>query len=262
MIWIFATAGTLGLAAAATTQMGIFFAASRALFGPRSGEKSKFFWREIQRATVDGLTADQISSRAILASSWQNWVFNGIFAFVSAGLVEETIKYLPIAYARRRGTPKQRESRNRAYLDYVISGALSFGFIECIGFIFSSCKQKNQTWANLALTLFERIVVGQTGHLASAAITAFRATRRDYYGDNLSWLEVVGPAILLHGIWDFSALSSSALEGNIGFIHPKTLWVTAALFGVIPSVLGTAIWQVRREWKAIENRPTKLSKDN
>ncbi len=262
MIWIFAAAGTLGLATAAVTQMGICLAASRVLFGPGSGERSKYFWQEVQRATVDGLTADQISNRAVLASSWQNWVFNGIFAFVSAGIAEETIKYLPIVYARRRGTPKQRELRNRAYLDYVLAGALSFGVVECIGFIYSCCKQENQTWANLALTVFERIVVGQTGHLASATITAFRAIRRDYCGDNLSWLEVVGPAMLLHGLWDFAALSSSALEGNIGFIHPTSLRVTAALFTVIPGVLGAAVWQVRREWKSIESRPAKSPKDN
>jgi hypothetical protein len=52
--------------------------------------------------------------------------------FIPAGLVEQTLKYLPIAYARRRYGGMEKESktqhRNRAYIDYALSAALSFGF--------------------------------------------------------------------------------------------------------------------------------------
>ncbi|KAF4623989.1 hypothetical protein G7Y89_g14187 [Cudoniella acicularis] len=52
--------------------------------------------------TVDGMTANELRRRAELAASWQNWVFNGVFMFVTVGLAEETLKHLPITYARRR----------------------------------------------------------------------------------------------------------------------------------------------------------------
>lgn len=52
-----------------------------------------------------------------------------------AGLIEETLKYLPITYARRRRTVEQRQKRNRAYIDHALARALSFGAVELIGFL-------------------------------------------------------------------------------------------------------------------------------
>jgi hypothetical protein len=50
---------------------------------------------------------------------------------IAAGLVEETLKHLPIAYARCRYGDIAKESKtqhkNRAYIDYALSAALSFG---------------------------------------------------------------------------------------------------------------------------------------
>jgi hypothetical protein len=125
MIWTYAATGTVGLATAALTQMATLTltqmvtcsAASTILFG--SGQTRRDFLNELQRSTIDGLTADELTRRAELAVSWQNWVFNSAFTFGMAGLVEETLKYLSIAYARRRGTAEQRQRRNRAYIDYL-----------------------------------------------------------------------------------------------------------------------------------------------
>ena len=101
MIWTYAATGTVGLATAALIQVVTGYAASTILFG--SGETRREFLKEFGRSTIDGLTADQLRRRAELAFSWQDWAFNGAFAFGMAGLVEETLKYLPMAYARRRG---------------------------------------------------------------------------------------------------------------------------------------------------------------
>lgn len=252
MIWTYAATGTLGLIAVMLVQMVMSSAVSTILFG--SGKMSKDFCNKFQRSTVDGLTAEELWRRAELAGSWQNWIFNSALAYVIAGLAEETLKYLPIAYARRRGTLEQRQKRNRAYIDYALVGALSFGVIETIGFIYASCEQGHQSWPKLMLTLFERMFVGAFGHLLAASLTALRAIRRDYYGDRMSWWAVVGPSVILHGTFDFVVMSVSALEGNVGWIHPTGVWNTTAMFGLISALIATAAWQVRRQWTALDDR--------
>jgi hypothetical protein len=150
-----------------------------------------------------------------------------------AGLLEETLKYLPIAYARRQGTDAQRKPRNRAYIDYALAGALSFGVVENIAFPYASCEKGNEAWPNLLRTVFERIVIGSTGHLLVACLTALCAIRRDYYGEQLSWLDVVGPAANLHGTFDFVALACSPLEGNVGWVHPTGVRNTSTMTALL-----------------------------
>ena len=252
MIWTYAAAGTVGLTTVALVQMVTGFAVGTMLFG--AGEMRNDFWKELQRSTIAGLTADELARRAALAVSWQNWVFNSAMTFFLAGLVEETLKYLPIAYARRRGTAEQRQRRNRAYIDYALAGALGFSVVESIGFLYASCEQGRETGSRLIITLFERLVVCSLGHLLVASLTALRATRRDFYGDRMSWWVVVGPSVILHGAFDFVAMAASALEGNVGWIHPIDVRNTAAMSVLISGVLATAAWQVRREWKVLDDR--------
>jgi RsiW-degrading membrane proteinase PrsW (M82 family) len=152
--------------------------------------------------------------------------------FIAAGLVEERLKYLPVTYARRRyeGTRKTQH-RNRVYIDYAISTALSFGLLESIGFIYAARQDSCDTWPKFLLTLVERLVIGQIGHLSAAALTAIRAIMRDYYGDDLSWWGVVGPAVMFHGMLNFVAVSRSAAEGNVGWIHPSDLRIVVPELG-------------------------------
>jgi RsiW-degrading membrane proteinase PrsW (M82 family) len=174
--------------------------------------------------------------------------------FGMTGLVEETLKYLPVAYARRRGTDAQRKRRDRAYIDYALAGALSFGKYENIGFLYAACKTGHESWAKLCLTVFERVIVGSTGHLLVAALTALRSIRRDYYGEKLSWWGVVGPSVMLHGAFNFVAMAFSTLEGNVGWIHPTGVWNTSAMIGINTGLVALTGWQVGRECKAIEDR--------
>lgn len=106
----------------------------------------------------------------------------------------------------------------------------------------------------MVLILVERIGLGQLGHLEAGCLTALRAIRRDYYGDQLWWLEVVGPSILYHGVFDFVAFSVSVLEGNVGFIHPTGIWKTAAGLWFLIGLVVMAIWQVKQEWMELESR--------
>lgn len=251
LVWTFALTGTLGLTVVALVQVGVIKAVS-ALFLP---ETQRDFWIEWVRPTVAGLTENQINRRAELASSWQNWVLNGAFSFLAAGICEETLKYLPIVYARRRATSeKEAKPRDRGYIDYAITGALSFGVVETIGFLFSAIESGNETGFRLAFTVFERVAVGQLAHLSVAALTALRAIGRDFYGDRLTLWEVVGPAALLHGTADFIAFSASTLEGNPGWIHPTSFHITGTMIALYVSVVGTAVWNIKQEWKRLERR--------
>ena len=252
MVLTYAATGTIGITLVGLVQMALCSAVSSVVF--RTKELRDTFWTELGRATIDGLTTGELERRAELAMSWQNWIFISALTFLAAGFVEESLKYIPIAYARRRGTVEQRKQRNRAYIDYTVTSALSFGLVESIGFLYASCQQGHETWSNLIVTLFERIIVGSLGHLLAASLTALRATRRDYYGDLMSWWAVVGPSIVLHGSYDFVAMAASALEGNVGWIHPTGLRMTAAMYGLIGAVIVTASLLVRREWKALGNR--------
>ena len=254
MIWTYAASGTVGLAMVMLVQFIICSAASTILFG--SGKMNDEFWTEFQRSTINGLTTDEFTRRADLAASWQNWVFNSILTFLAAALVEETLKYLPIAYAHRRGTDEQRKQRNRAYIDYAVAGALGFGVVEGIGFLYAACEEAHEAWPKLMFTLFER-VVGSVGHLLLASLIALRAIRRDYYGDQMSWWVIVGPSVILHGASDFVALAASALEGNVGWIHPTGVRITTTMLGLLSGLIATATWLVRREWKALDDRDRK-----
>ena len=224
-------------------------AASRLLFP--SNELRETFWEEFSRGTVAGLTRDQLTNRAALAISWPNWVFNGVLTYLAAGLVEETLKYMPIAYARRQGTLEERKQRDRAYIDYALVGALSFGLVESIGFLYAACETGNESGSKLLLTVAERLVAGSLGHLLAAALTALRATQRDFYGKKMSWWQVVGPSVLLHGTFDFIAMSFSALESNVGWVHPVGVRNTVTMIGMIAGVISTAGWWVWQEWKHV-----------
>lgn len=124
--------------------------------------------------------SDELRKRAGIAWSWKNWMLNGALAFIAAGLGEEILKYLPIAYARQRGIVEETMKRNRAFVDYTLSGALSFALVENIGFLYASVETANETWPRLALSVFERVIIGGTGHITMAVMTALRAIRKDY----------------------------------------------------------------------------------
>jgi RsiW-degrading membrane proteinase PrsW (M82 family) len=255
LIWTYASVGTIGLVGAAVTQLAICYAAATLLFG--SGESRTNFFNELQLGTIADLTVDELTRRATLAASWQNWIFNGIFTFIAAGLVEEALKCLPIVYARRRGTPKSRKPRDRAYIDYALAGALSFGVVECIGSIYGACIDGQKTLPKILLTLFERVVIGSFGHLLLGFSTALRAIRKDYCGEDMSWWSVVVPSVISHGVFNFVAISCSALEGNVGWTHPTSTKILAAMFGVLVGVVGLTIWQVRQDWMLLNEHDAK-----
>ncbi|KAE9374133.1 hypothetical protein N431DRAFT_437644 [Stipitochalara longipes BDJ] len=253
LVWTYALAGTCGLLGVGLIQVAVVKAVSFGLFY-HDPTGSQDFWTEFARTSVADLTSEEVVKRASIAWGWRNWVLNGALTFVAAGLGEEILKYAPIAYARRRGKPEERRKGSRAYVDYALAGALSFSVIENIGFLYASVEKGGESWARLALSVFERVIIGGTGHLTMSVLTALRATRRDCYGDRLSWWEVIGPAALYHGAFDYVCFSASAWDGNVGWIHPTDLGVTSVMFGSCLSLVASAMWQTRREWRVLEKR--------
>ncbi|KAK2761539.1 hypothetical protein FQN54_001367 [Arachnomyces sp. PD_36] len=256
MIWTFTAAGTLGLSAVAAVQWGICRGASFLVFaGEGGGGLREEYWEEVWRGTVEGLAPEVLARRAEMVGMWQHWVFMGVFTFIAAGVMEESLKFLPVVYARRKGTVETRKRRTRAYLDYILAGALSFGLVESVAFLYA-CEEGNESWGGLALTAFERVVLGQLGHLSIAALTALRAIRSDYGGskDRMRWWEVIAPSAVLHGASNFMALAASSAEGNVGWIHPTGVWNVVGLLGGMLGMHSIAAWQVWKEWKELKRR--------
>ncbi|OJJ42752.1 hypothetical protein ASPZODRAFT_137145 [Penicilliopsis zonata CBS 506.65] len=244
LVWTFAAASTLGITTAAATQGAICVLASKLLFP--SQDVRRTFWEEFRRASIADLTAGELASRTQLASSWQNWAFNAVLAFLAAGLIEEIIKFLPVVYARKKKASKSKRKSN-TYVDYAIAGALGFSLAEQIGFIYVACEPGHETGWILVRTLAER-AVGSLGHLLVAWLTALRARdqRTTDGNDSMPWWKVVGPSALLHGMSDMIVFSASAVAGNVGFIHPSGS-LAVAMIGLAGSVWSVAGWMVRRE---------------
>ncbi|KAL8904436.1 MAG: hypothetical protein Q9207_003265 [Kuettlingeria erythrocarpa] len=243
LLWTYVCVGTIGLAAVLLVQTAISSATLTLLF-PFSGSAKEDFRNEFSRSSTDDLSPSELAHRAALAGSWQNWVFNAVLAYIIAALVEETLKYLPIVYARRRFNSK---TASAPYLDYALAGALSFGVVETIGFLAAAAAaDSQQSWPKFALTILERVVAGALGHLLTSVLTALRAAR--YQG---SWWRSIGPSVLLHGTWNFVAMAASAREGNVGWVHPTGVGNTLGMLSGVVGALGLAAFLVRGEWLAL-----------
>jgi hypothetical protein len=250
LAWTYAFTATVGVAAVSALQMGVGYGLSTLFYG--TGETRSYFLQEIMRSSVADLSVEDIKLRAEIASSWRYTIFTTLCCFGAAGLGEEALKYLPVVYASRRGTPEQRKPRNRTYLDYALASSLGFGLVEGIGFLYSSCVHGEEKGGKLALTIFERFIMGSSGHVLMAVLSALRATRRDYYGGRqVSWLRIIGPSVLIHGAWDLGALLFSASDGNVGWVHPTSPPKVLAMLGVACSMWAGTAFMVWNEYKTI-----------
>ncbi|KAK5172197.1 uncharacterized protein LTR77_003835 [Saxophila tyrrhenica] len=250
LVWTYALMCTAGIAAVSALQAGVGYGLATLFYG--NGEGRNLFLEEVMRNTVAGLSPDFITRRAEMASSWRYIGFYSLTCFAAAGLGEEVLKFLPVVYAHRRSPPKEREPRNRAYLDYAMAASLAFGVVEGIGFLYTACERGSESGSKLALTVLERLVLGSCGHILMAVLSALRATRRDYCGEtHLSWWKVLGPSVLVHGFFDAAALAFSSYEGNVGWIHPESISTTAVMLTTAVGVWAGTAWMVWREFKLL-----------
>ena len=129
-----------------------------------------------------------------------------------------------------------------------------------ISFIYAACSSAQEPLPKLAFTVLERLVVCGLGQLLTAALTALRFTKqkpkntRSYLR---TWWNAIWPSVLLHGSSNFIAMSASTLEGNVGWIHPRSAWITGPMIVGVLSVQAVGARLVRGEWRAMEHKARK-----
>ena len=260
LIWTCVLSTTVGVAAATAVQAFVGYSTATVLFG--NGEARDYFVREAMRASTDGLSAQDISQRAALAWSWQTTAFNAICSFVGAAITEETLKYSPVAYCRRnlKRVDNERKIRSRAQVDYALAWGLGLGLVEAVGGIYAAVTDAQATWPSIGLTVAERVVLGVSAHLFTAALSATRSIRKDQEsGYTMSkrsiatFFSIIGPSTFLHGATNFGLFSFSAWNGNLGWIHPTDTTQCIGMLGMYCTALGAAAWLTRREWRRIED---------
>lgn len=260
LVWSFASTGTIGVFALLTAQVTVLTAATRLLFPDPNVREA--FMTEFGRSTIEDLTAAERAARLAFSASWQNWVFNTTLSFAIAGLFEEILKLLPVLFISAKAKRRNQQVAKRAYLDYTVTAALAFGVFEGIGFLYAACESAQERGFLLMRTVLERFVAGSTAHVLLAALTGLRATRREIYGDQLSWWNVLTPSILLHGFANSAAFAFSTLEGNVGWIHPTGFWTQVGLYSSVLGFNGMAAWLVWKEWMTLQKMDNQIEVGN
>lgn len=269
LVWTYLLSATVGVASVSGMQGVVGYVLSTLFYG--TGEARSRFLKEVMRTSVAGLDSETLLYRAATANSLRYRAFVSLFFFTAAGVGEELLKLLPTFYARRRAAKEERKLRKWEYLDYVLSSSLAFGLVEGIGFLYSACETSLETGWKLALTVFERLIIGSSGHILMAVLSALRATRRDYGGERgMSWWKIIGPAAAIHGAFDVGALLFSASEvsivgsdvwmyfvandvqGNVGWIHPSDPVTSGLMLTTACCFWGGTAWLVKREFKLLD----------
>ncbi|KAF3059926.1 integral membrane protein [Daldinia childiae] len=239
-VWTYVLVGTVGVFAVVVVQSLLFYLFSYALF-PSSAPAllAEFARSESQVASLD---AEALAWRRQIASSWQYWTFMFLFAYLGASIPEELLKYSGLAYARRRG----RITHEHNYITLAAAAALGFSTFENIGFIYAAV-QENKGVAHLLLAIVERVVIGSPMHLMGGLLIGLGTAGRDFRGKTSSLAQIIGLPTLIHGAWDFSLFGTSALNGNVGWIHPygKSLLVVLVIAVIVE---GTLLLVVRRRF--------------
>lgn len=218
LVWTYSLCATAGVAISSAIQAGIGYGLSTLFYG--TGDARSKFFTEVMRTHTAGLDAETLLYRAEMAKSTKYRALVVLLFFTAAGVGEEVLKMLAVFYARRRASQDKRRVRKWEYVDYVLSSSLAFGVVEGTGFLYSACETSAERGWKLALTVCERLIIGSSGHVLMAVLSALRATRMDYGGEKgWSWWRVIGPAALIHGAFDVGALLFSASE-------VRTLWIS------------------------------------
>ncbi|KAI5925391.1 hypothetical protein F4810DRAFT_77084 [Camillea tinctor] len=236
-IWTYVLTGTLGTVVCIVGQAVLSYGLMMVLF---QDDTEKVF-AEVQRNEADIALMDEeaLATRRQMAASWQNWIFIFASAFSVAGAVEEWMKYTALTLARRYG----RIVHERNYITLAAAGAIGFGTFEGLGFIYAATRATPGPGA-LTLTIAERIIIGPPTHAIGAVLIGLNTALRDFHGQPLGIAKIIGLPIFFHGLHDFSLFAFSALDGNVGWIHPygkKLLLV----YAVVLTVQGGMISHVR-----------------
>ncbi|KAI1075846.1 hypothetical protein F5B20DRAFT_558144 [Whalleya microplaca] len=242
LVWTYVLTGTVGTTLAIIAQSIVSYVAALVLFQ----SDTKKFLQQMQKQEHDiaEMDAETLAMRREMAGSWQYWVFMLSVAFAAAGLSEELLKYSAVKYARRYG----RVAHEYNYVVLAAAGALGFSTFENIGFVYAAIQAKQGPW-ELAQTLVERVVIGSPGHVTGAILIGLNTALRDFHGQSLSLMQIIGVPLVFHGVFDFALFSLSALDGNVGWVHPHGQTLALALVLVV-AIQGTQTIIVRRRYIA------------
>lgn len=235
LAWTYILSGTVGVAAVSIVQTLIGYVFGIIIFGSTFDE----YMEEFGRKNVATITENERRRRAEMAWTWQYFTMILIFAFILAGSLEEIVKYVAITINRGRGG----KLKPIEYIGFALASSLGFSTIENIGFVYVSTEAESV--GMIAVTLIERLVLGSTGHCLMAALTACNMIASDVHGACMTPWQILYPAILYHGMFDFAIFGISALDGNVGWIHPTKASSVLLLFVLAVSMLVTLATHVR-----------------
>lgn len=246
LFWMYLGTGTIGMIGLMIVQAVLAYGFAYALFGP----EAEWFLREFQNVPNDAEIPDHEhkAARAAFAARPSYWLFIFIMSFDLAAGCEEGLKYLSIMAAKRyRGGSL---GSHREYLIYGAFAALSFGTIENILFLMAACQKGESGWT-LATTVFERVVAAAPGHMLGGISIALGVIRRDELKENVGMFRIMRRSILCHGLWDMVLLGVSALNGNLGWVHPDG--ISLAICYVFVVLLTWLLWRsIKSEIRALK----------
>ncbi|KAI1800060.1 protease prsW family-domain-containing protein [Daldinia bambusicola] len=248
-IWTYVFIGTVGMFAVVVIQSLLLYLLSYALFPSSVSVLLAEFARG--ESAVASLDAEALATRRQIADSWQYWALMFLFCYCGASIPEELLKYSGLAYARRRG----RITHEHNYVTLAAAAALSFSTFENIGFIYATVKA-NKGFAYLALAIVERVLIGSPMHVMGGLLIGLAAAGRDFRGEASSLAQIIGLPAIIHGAWDFSLFGTSALNGNVGWIHPQGKSLLAVI-SIAVIVEGILFFAVRRRFATWNSRDAK-----
>ncbi|KAH6644926.1 hypothetical protein BKA67DRAFT_586479 [Truncatella angustata] len=238
LIWTYVLTGTIGTTLVVVFQSLLSYGFAVVIFG----SDLDTYFKEFGKSEKILMEADEetLSRRREMAGRWGYWLYLVFLAFITAGLIEEYMKYCALNLARRYG----RVTKQRDFLTVAVAAALGFSTIENIGFVYAAVREKQPT-NELFLTVAERVVVGSTGHSLPALLVGINAVQENYHNQPTSLFVVIRDAVLFHGSADFMLFAISAIDGNVGWVHPRgsLMYLMFALVIIMQSTFGCYVRQ-------------------
>lgn len=157
-------------------------------------------------------------------------VFLTIMAFAVAAAPEELMKAItgyPLASDRSLASSK------RIYVWACLVASVGFSTSENFGYVFSVPSSELGMRIGLALS---RLMAPFPIHVACACLTGIRVTRRKVLHEDISWLSCIGPAVAIHGFFDWFQFITAFVYHSAATTHDHAFdfalfFMTLAPFG-------------------------------
>ncbi|KAK6083423.1 hypothetical protein SCUP234_03773 [Seiridium cupressi] len=242
LIWTYILTGTIGTTLVILVQSLLSYGFTMII----SGSEFEAFFEQFGKNEKDLAEMDyiELASRRQMSRRWEYWAYLVFLSFGLAGLIEEYLKYTALGLARRYG----RATKRQDFLIVTVAAVLGFSTIENIGFVYAAV-QAEQPLGELIMTVMERVVVGPVGHSLPAILIGFNVIQREFDNRPLSLFDILREPVLFYGAADFMLFGISAINGNVGWIHPGGTLMYLMFALVFAMQIGFA-FHVRRQLKS------------